>query len=373
MNQATLLATLRQPPLDLRTDGRVRMIDFARGLAVTLMILSHGVKGLLDFDQFTDWGLVPLHAITKFSSSLFIIVFGIALAVAFVPYVRSDSWPKRRNRLLLAAVTLLFWYKVLTVVELFHLAEPEHILDALLYRTFPSFVEILGFYAIALVWMPFFLSLWVRMPLWLRLLSPLLLAVVGQVLARQFDFWGSAPLRGLLVEHPELYTWGQLTRGPLILLGLLIGELILACHNNGSRRMRLAGALLAVSGLLFAAFFMSAGQDWYDAVRAIAMNKGKHPPELMFMLFSKGGALALLAIAIAGGELMARLLAPITIIGSDARMAFIVHISVIFVVFRYLLGYWQSVDYHFALLLTIGLIFGTALWIKLTAWIRRSG
>lgn len=362
---------LGQTPYASPADGRLQMIDLARGLAVTLMILSHGVKGLLDFDQFTAWGLVPVHAITKFSSSLFIIVFGMALAVAFVPLVRTDRWPKRRARLWLAALLLLFWYKVLTVVELFSIAEPELILDTLLYRSFPSFVEILGFYAIALLWVPLFLSLWVRMPLWLRLASPVILAAVGQWLAAGFDFWGSVPVRALLVEHPELYTWGQLTRGPLILLGLLIGELVLYCHSVRSRRLLLAVALAGVALLLFAVFFVLAGQGWYDSLQAIAMNQGKHPPERMFMIFSLAGSFAILALVMAGGELLPRLLAPITVIGSDARMAFIFHISVIFVVFRYLLGYWQSVDYMFALTLTIGLILGTAVWIKLTAWVRK--
>src|SRR5690606_42071245 len=50
---------------------RIQAIDLARGIAVTLMVLSHGVKGLLNFGQFTDWGLVPIHLITKFSSTLF--------------------------------------------------------------------------------------------------------------------------------------------------------------------------------------------------------------------------------------------------------------------------------------------------------------
>ncbi|KPQ02956.1 heparan-alpha-glucosaminide N-acetyltransferase domain-containing protein [Marinobacter sp. HL-58] len=360
----------RSSPYVVPVEGRVDAIDLARGFAVTLMILSHGVKGLLDFEQIPDWGMVPIHALTKFSSSLFIMVFGIALAVAFLPHVGTDSWPKKRLKLLLAGVSIFFWYKVLTIVEMFHLAEPEQIIDALLYQTFPSFVEILGFYAIALIWVPFFLSLWVRMPLWLRLASPVLMVLLAEVLAARFGFWGSASLRAILVEHDELYTWGQLARGPLILLGLLLGELILYCQPNVKRRMSLSGALLAVSVVLFGGFLWLGWPDIHQTLNAIAMNDGKHPPELTFMVFSMAGALAILAIALAGGRRLARVLKPVTIIGSDARAAFIFHISVIFVVFRYLLGYWQSVSYDYALTLTIGLIIGTALWIKLTAWMR---
>lgn len=360
----------RAKPSLTPVEGRVDAVDFARGIAVTLMILSHGIKGLLDFEQIPGWGMVPVHVLTKFSSTLFIMVFGIALAVAFLPHVGRETWPRKRLKLLLAGVTIFFWYKVLTVVEMFHIAEPDRIIDALLYQTFPSFVEILGFYAIALIWVPFFLSLWVRMPLWLRVSSPIILALAAELLAARFDFWGNAPLQAILVEHEELYTWGQLARGPLILLGLLLGELILFCQPHMKWRITLAGGLLGLSVLLFGVFLWLGLPDIHDTLYAIAMNDGKHPPGLTFMVFSMAGALAILGLAIAGGRPLAQLLKPVTIIGGDAKAAFIFHISVIFVVFRYLLGYWQSISYDYALTLTLGLIIGTALWIRLTAWIR---
>ena len=90
------------------------------------------------------------------------------------------------------------------------------------------------------------------------------------------------------------------------------------------------------------------------------------------MLFSVGGALALLALAVAGGEFLARALRPIAVIGSDALMAFIVHISVIFVLFRETLGYYQTVSYERALVLTVLLIDATAAWIWLWQAMKRA-
>lgn len=220
--------------------GRIEAIDFARGLAVALMILSHGTNALLPFSDFPDWGQVPVHALTKFSSSLFVIVFGVALAVAFVPKAGSDDWPRRRNKLLLRGLVVLLWYKLLTVVEMYELHEREAIIDTLLYRDFPSFVEILGFYAIALLWVPFLLPLWARMPALLRWASPVLMALACWWLLENFGFWGVPQLQALIVEHPDYYTWGQLARGPLILLGLLIGGLLLRAYDDpaGARRWR---------------------------------------------------------------------------------------------------------------------------------------
>ena len=351
--------------------GRIEAIDFARGLAVALMILSHGTNALLPFSDFPDWGQVPVHALTKFSSSLFVIVFGVALAVAFVPKAGSDDWPRRRNKLLLRGLVVLLWYKLLTVVEMYELHEREAIIDTLLYRDFPSFVEILGFYAIALLWVPFLLPLWARMPALLRWASPVLMALACWWLLENFGFWGVPQLQALIVEHPDYYTWGQLARGPLILLGLLIGGLLLRAYDDPGRRTALAGGMVVAGVLALAVFAMLAGDDVVEEIRAIAGNAGKHPPGMLFMLYSVGGALALLGLAIAGGEMLARWLRPVTVIGSDALMAFAFHIVVIFVLFRDVLGYQQDVSYEHALLLALLLIPAPALFIWLLQKVQR--
>jgi hypothetical protein len=349
--------------------GRIEAVDFARGLAVSLMILSHGVNSLLEFDDFTDWGMVPVHAITKFSSSLFIMVFGIALAVAFVPKTGAPDWPRRRNRLLWRGLVVLFWYKVLTVVEMYAQHDPEAILDTLLYRNFPSYAEILGFYAIALLWIPWVLPLWSRTPVLLRWASPALLALASWWLLDNFDFRGVPQLQAILVEHPDYYTWGQLSRGPLVLLGLLIGDLVLRFYGRTRTRMALAGVLALAAAALLIAFHSLAGAGVDDQLQSIARNAGKHPPELMFMLFSLGGAFGLLALALAGGEWLARALRPVTLIGSDALMAFVFHLTVIFILFRDVLGYLHTVSYEFALTLSLGLILATAAWVWLIEWL----
>lgn len=350
--------------------GRIGAIDLARGFAVCLMILSHGTNALMPYDDFPSWGQVPIHAITKFSSSLFVIVFGIALAVAFVPKTSAPDWPQRRNRLLWRGLLVLFWYKVLTVVEMYGRHDTSAIVDTLLYRDFPSFVEILGFYAIALLWIPWLLPLWAKTPAVLRWLSPIPVAFASWWLLHHFDFWGVPQLQALLVEHPDYYTWGQLARGPLVLVGLLIGGLLLRYYGDRRTRLALAGALALVAAVLLA-WFVARADDLQPLLVEIGRNAGKHPPQLMFMLFSVGGAFALLALAVAGGELLAKGLRPIAIIGSDALMAFIVHIGVIFLLFREAMGLYQTVSYERALVLTALLLAATATWIWLWQTVKR--
>lgn len=357
-------------PSTTALSGRIDAIDLARGVAVALMILSHGIRGLVEYDQMPDWGLVPLHMVTKFSSSLFIMVFGIALGAAFLPRVGTDDWPRYRLKLFLAGLKVLFWYKVLTVIELFDGVEPSLIVAALLYEIFPSFVEVLGFYAVALLWVPFFLSLWMRTPLWLRLLSPLLMIALAETL-RAWDGFNSLALKAILIEDEELYTWGQLTRGPLVLIGLLIGEGIRVTQQDWRLRLRLIGGLGGAGALCALLYGALAWPEFQRSFYNLAYNVGKHPPQLEFMAFSMAGAFVILALALFGGRALAVLLKPITIIGSNSLQAFIFHIVVIFVGFRFLLGYEDSISYGHALTLTLGLVFATALWIKTLDLFRR--
>ena len=351
---------------------RVDAIDLARGIAICLMILSHGVNGLLTFEQFSPFGLVPVHAATKVASSLFIVVFGVALAVVFVPRVGSAAWPRYRWKLLGRGLQVLFWYLLLALVEDGRW-NAAAVADVLAWRSAPSYVEILGFYAIALLWVPFFLPLWARLPAWLRIASPLLWAWAAWLLAGSGLLAGWDRLQAVLVEHEDYYTWGQLSRGPLVLLGLLLGGWVQARRGDPAA-LRRVGAAVAVAGLLLlAGFALQAGDALGQRLDALARNVGKHPPSLEFMAFSLGGALLLLGTAMLGGNRLARLLRPVTVIGTNALQAFVFHIIVIFVLYRGALGWLHAVSYSHALLATLALMAASAAWVWAIDRCKRQG
>lgn len=348
---------------------RILAIDLARGLAVSLMILSHGVNGLLSFEQFPDWGMVPIHLITKFSSTVFFLVFGISLAVSFAPATANPVlWPQKRRKLLLRGLVILFWYKVLTIIEMSHLHDREEILDALLYKNFPSYSEILGFYAIALLWIPFFLPVWQKSGLLMKSLWPLLFAASTYLLSHNFDFWSSPQLKAIFIEDDRFYTWGQLSRAPFVFLGMFIGHFLIANYQHLKSRLVIAGALAFFGALLFGLFYALYHQDIYSSFFALAKNEGKHPPEMNFILFSLSGALGIVSLSLLLGEKGAKWLAPFTLIGKDTLTAFVFHITVLFVFYRFLFDLWLKVSYTQALSLTGLLIVMTSVWVKLNMW-----
>ncbi|WP_224106760.1 OpgC domain-containing protein [Vreelandella aquamarina] len=352
-----------------KAEGRIEAIDLARGIAIGLMIVSHAVSGLVGIRNVPDWGMVPIHFLTKFSSSLFILVFGVALAVAFLAHTQTEQWSKRRLKLWLRALEVWFWYKALIIVEMLPFSAPADIVDTLLYGRFAIWVEILGFYAIALLWVPLILPLWARAPLWGRIGATVGLALLAAWL-QGVSFGGNDILKALVVDHQDHYAWGQLSRAPLIFIGLLIGEALLRCYFTTHLRRRLVLALVGVGVLMIAAFYGLAlvEGDVHAAMMSVARNVGKHPPGLGFMLFSVGGALVLLGLALAGGALAAKVLWPLTVVGSDALKAFIFHIVMIFLVLRFLLEGEGMYTYLQALGVGGVLILGAAAWIWLTRW-----
>jgi len=358
--------------VEKRAPSRLEALDLARGIAIALMILSHGVKGLLAFEDFPYWGLVPIHLITKFSSSLFILVFGVSLAVSVLPAVNTPQWGEKRRKLLIRGLTVLFWYKVLTIVEMFHLYKREDIIKALLYESFPVYVEILGFYGLALLWLPFALSLWKRMPVYLRLLVPVGFLWLTHWLGTRPDLFSSPQLQALLIEHDSYYTWGQISRAPLIFAGLLLGQWIVYERSVRGWSLNLPLFLKGTAGVLFAAFCLHSWPSLSDAFMAAALNKGKHPPELSFMLFSLSGAVLILGCALSGGAKWARRLAPLSLLGRDALGAFVFHAFVLFVFYRFLFDLWLKVTYGRALALAVLLIGLSALWVKTREWVRKA-
>lgn len=341
---------------------RIESLDFARGLAIALMILSHTVKGLLSYEQIPDWGLVPVHLLTKFSSSLFFLAFGISLALFFIPSTETSGWSRKRNRLVFRGFLILLWYKILTVAQMFETYPREAIIDTLLFKNFPDFVEVLGFYGFFLLWIPWVLPLWRKSPFLLKLAAVVALASLGEYLTNNFAFWDLPALKAILVEDDGYYTFGQFQRGALVLFGCLIGEFYLAMRFD--REVRFGLLLIGLASLCSFAFRALTKGDFSPALQAIAKNVGKHPPEEIFMIFSVGGAFLILGLAFLFSKWLPKILAPLTWLGQAPLTAFVLHILVIFIGFRY---YFNLRDWPYEHVL--GLAFCLILGISLVAWI----
>jgi len=331
------------------------------------MILAHVVKGLISFGNFTSWGLVPIHLVAKFSSSLFFLVFGISLALFFVPYTSHPIWNLKRRKLWLRAIQILIVYKILTVIQMFQLYPTERIIDAMYFRHFPDFVEVLSFYGFCLIWIPFFLPFWGRSGNVIKFILIVSLAGWGYLLNLH---WQVNPLenmtswivRNILVETKGQFTYGQFQRGAIVFLGLWIGELI---RRNPKKSLRVPVVLTILSVGFFRLFFWLATNDLSYHYQTIAKNMGKHPPTAIFISFSLGGALALLAFCFCLPSKLVRLFFPIIQIGKTPLFSFSFHIVVLFVILRYWLDLLNNVTYVEALSLAVAVLLATSICSKI--------
>ncbi len=349
------------------TPSRIDALDAARGFAIALMILSHTVKGLLPFKLMPDWGIVPVHAITKFSSTLFILVFGITLAVVFLPKVGTEQWPVTRVKLWKRGLLIFISYKLLVWVQMFQIYPKEEIIDTLLSRRFPDFVEILQFYGWFLLLTPIFLPMWSRLPFWGKILTCYLLGA-SSMLLQQVDFGDFWQLKAILVEYPRTYCFGLMPRGTMVLFGLILGDRLVDQKTRERSTRELSAVCLLLGTMLLGTFVLLYYPQLQKTVLAIAKNAGKHPPKLPFMLYSIGGSLMLIGLFLRMTRAVRILLSPLVTIGRESLFCFNFHIVVIFIGYRYLLDLRHHVTYPQALLLTGSLLVLSVIGAQLNGW-----
>ena len=331
---------------------RWKALDIARGFAIFLMILSHCVKGLMIPSRIPDWGIVPVHLLTKFSSSLFILVFGVSISLYFLPKVGTLEWPKKRFWMIRRGFELLIWYKILTVVQMFQFYPRSMIIDTLMFRSMPDFVEILFFYAVALIWLPFFLPLWNKMGFILKSISIVGTFALGQWLHYNFNFWDLEILKATLVEHEDFYTFGQLQRGALVFFGLLIGDFYKSNKENKGPKHQVAIGCIFLGLIGLMSFYFRNSAKLMVELENVADNIGKHPFDLNFFCFSVGGAVFILGLSLLCNQLIQKVLIPVAYLGKHSLNAFILHIIIIFYFLRYYFDLHHEVTYMQSLQLT---------------------
>jgi hypothetical protein len=356
---------------------RIDNLDIARGIAISLMVLSHTVTALNYYTDIPSWGLVPVHLITKFASSMFITIFGITLAVFYVPAYDSDDWPKKRNRLLWRAFNVLLWYKILTWVQMFQTYPKEEVTKALLFERFTDYAEVLNFYWPAMIWIVLLIPFWARWSWHSKMFFILILAFTGVLLHDFFDFFGFWQLKAMLVEYPGTFCYGQFQRGALALFGMLLGGLLVVDIEYGSEgriKLGLISIGLAITaGITF--YFLTDQSTEYrqEILSKIAQNWGKHPPNLEFMALSIAGAYSLLGFCMFIPRTLTFLFKPFSLIGKEPFFCFNLHLILIFIVFRYIMNLKGAVSYHNTLLIFVSIFIITFLLAPINTWIKRKG
>ncbi len=343
----------RIPKQDMARE-RLDNIDMARGFAIALMMLSHTVMALNTYQMLPEVAFMPVHLITKFSSTLFILIFGISIAKFYLPYYHTDKWSAKRNRLLWRGFTILLWYKILTLVQMFQTRTREDIIDTLLFNNFTDFAEVLNFYWLIIILIAIFIPIWIRMNWILRIITIIVVAVSGVLLEKYFDFWGYWQIKAMLVEYPRTYCYGQFQRGAVVLFAMFLGGIFLERAGFNKDKFVLGAVSIGLAVVFGTVFLILAGQSelqTYDILLKISKNWGKHPPNALFMSFSLFGAFSIFGLCLIVPSWLTFLFKPISLIGKEPFFCFNWHLILIFVVFRYIMNLRWDVTYTETILL----------------------
>lgn len=358
------------------TRERYDNLDIARGLAIALMMLSHTVMALNTYKMLPDYAFVPVHLVTKFSSSLFIVIFGISISQFYLPHYDTESWPSKRNRLLWRSFNILLWYKILTVVQMFQTRTEEHIIDTLLFKHFTDFAEVLNFYWIVMIWILILIPFWSRSGYVAKILIIAAIGYSGVLLNQHFEFFGNWQIKAIFVEYKGTFCYGQFQRGALALFGMLIGGALLKRGNFKIDKYKL-GAVSVLLAIGLGAFFMYLTRESpeyrSEILMKISKNWGKHPPNLEFMTFSLFGAFSLLGLCMLVPGFLTIIFKPFSLIGREPFLCFNWHLILIFVGFRYLLGLRWQVTYGETIALFCVVFVSSFLISPINTYIKRKG
>ena len=259
---------------------------------------------------------------------------------------------------------------------MFQTRTKEDIIDALLFKNFTDFAEVLNFYWIAILWIILLLPLWVRMKWFHKLLTIGVFAVSGALLSKYFDFWGNWQIKAILVEYPKTFCFGQFQRGAIVLFGMFLGGLFLGRSTFKKDKFKIGFASIGIGlavGAIFIFLTRESPQYRETILMRIAKNWGKHPPNLEFISFSLSGALILFGFSMIVPSKLTVIFKPFSLIGKEPFFCFNWHFILIFVIFRYLMDLRWDVSYYETLAL-FGVVFISSFLLSpINTYVKRKG
>lgn len=269
---------------------RITALDQTRGLAIICMILSHFGPGL--YERVGIGGTVRdlLDLIGRMATPMFVLIFGLTLAIAYMPKARRDPAPVRRA--LLRRSVMVFACSIVVVLPSTLTGLYDEGMDMGLYRILLQQYSVLSFYTVAIAITGLACRFLAPDPLRNGALAGSILIFVGTLLG--YDSW--QPNDGSPDELARmLFVSGKY--GVLVLLGaswmtMGLGEFIRRQLREG-RPFRRDILIIAVAMMLLA---LSQGRIVGWRTLADLAQQYAAPPQIWFFMLAGGAMLACVAV-----------------------------------------------------------------------------
>ena len=332
---------------------RFQALDAARGLALSLMMLSHSMRLLSDRLFFLQQGPLTVFGMTlivsKLATPLFVLVSGVAVCHVYVhrrPFVLRRALPRlwRRALLIFAAYRLCAFFELVSAPgkELTEWWPPNG----------NSWSEILSFYTVVFLAAPF--VMWFRFRFGaVAMACVAIAALIGSLLVQPRGPTSTAG--AFLFGGTGSYFVPLLAYFPLFLVGIVLEDLRVALPAVGPPgRHGMAALALVTLAVLIAG--MLTLPDWHRFLLLIQMDQLKYPPQLPYRLFSFG--LAIIALGTVFSCPIPLLARPLAVIGVNPLLVFVAHFAVLFLVLDRTLGLRGGLQGPWPLAIGWGMVLG---------------
>ncbi|MEK9137912.1 MAG: heparan-alpha-glucosaminide N-acetyltransferase domain-containing protein, partial [Bacteroidota bacterium] len=210
---------------------RFRALDGARGVALVLLVFSHGMQLFPSWEAMSslEHRLVDsILFLTKVSTPLFVWVFGMTMAyVYFDQLENADRFQRLKWRVWRRALYVFVVHQFLVIViDTYERAPIEQIISRLLYQRLGYWIEVLNFYLVILLITPWVLRWWRRAPLWLRFVIVPALYSLGFILSNVHVHQTIFVWKDVITGHPGSDTFPVLQFSSFYLVGLSFGEFL---------------------------------------------------------------------------------------------------------------------------------------------------
>jgi hypothetical protein len=273
---------------------RFRVLDYARGIALLLMLISHSLELFPGNLRGGEWQAISaLLLLTKAATPLFVFVFGMTMAFVYYERLLSDQGfaqlkTRMRRRALLAFLSFEF---IVLVVETGQGTPTADIVYRMLYLKPGNWAEVLNFYVVILLIGPWLIRWWRSASFWFRIATIPALYLLGMLLAQVQVPQGLFVIKNIIASYPQsqpttlpLDTFPVLQLSSFYLIGLSVGEFLFnqLTSNRISRVWRILGTAIPAGFLLS---YLITADSPRDYLKKMALDQYRFPPEPAYVLF----------------------------------------------------------------------------------------
>jgi len=312
------------------SNNRVNFLDFARGIALILMVISHTFRNMTPYSLFSKGGLLAYHNIilltTKSAVGLFIIIFGFMIGYLFIEKYSKFGFKFILKRMWAKAFIVYCAYRLSALFEHFG----RNKFHSLVSFADTYWVEILNYYWLLMLLTPFILWIWHKVPKTLfALLIPLSVIIYlkgyGIEVGSQYEM-----TKALFFGQKGYSMFPVFPYTGLYLFGLMGGYFFKICLD-GDQLKKFFTSLIFANIALGIAFIILYSGDFGGHLINMKNNVYKHPPNFQYLIFSLFVPMLIITLSYINSFFLKRKKGFVELIGRNSLFVFNLHFFLIFV------------------------------------------